>query len=148
MASIPSHAFLLAQSEMVEEPEVCNTLTVIDYGNINRENHWMTPQYLNLRLRCSRLMVDETRQALRHHFRRANPQKLQKLLQFQSETKLQAEREECLTKRSQGNVADYLDPHRHSRICTDGSSLPTFLAVPINDREAATGFLEESFMVN
>jgi len=116
------------ETEDESEFEECNTLTVLDYGN--KKSHWMTPQYLSLQLRCSRLMMTEARQALRGHFREESRQNLQRLLPIDKETQTAAEN--SVNQTLKGNPNYSMD------------RLPAFLAVPIDDQEAVFGHLEES----
>ncbi|KAH9321166.1 hypothetical protein KI387_015805, partial [Taxus chinensis] len=86
----PTSHFSSDPVEDDENFEDCNTLTVLDYGNLGtRQNHWMTPRYFSLQLRCSGLMMKEAQRALRHHFRGESSEKLQHLLAAGKETKWQ-----------------------------------------------------------
>ncbi|GLJ12498.1 hypothetical protein SUGI_0192170 [Cryptomeria japonica] len=113
-----------------EEFEECNTLTVLDYGNTGKPSRWMTPQYLNLQIRCSGLMRDEAHRALKHHFRGERNESLQNSSGVRNKIKWPHENEN-----EDGNFVEN---------CFGESLLPTFLAVEVDDCKLGSEVLQES----
>lgn len=43
----------------------------VDYGDMETAAHWLSPNYLDLQLRCAGLLTCEARSALQQHFQKA-----------------------------------------------------------------------------